>query len=92
MKRFSTKLGICLGAALMACTSPASAATEIEFWHAMGSELGMRVEELAKTFNESQKDYVVKPVYKGSYEEIINGTIAAYRAKQHPAEQDAKKE
>lgn len=84
MQNFSIKVGICLGVIVLASAMPARAATEIEFWHAMSSQLGERVDELAKKFNESQSDYSVKTVYKGSYDEITNGVIAAYRARQQP--------
>ncbi len=84
MLHSTVKSCVIAGAALVVGMMPALAATKIELWHGMGSELGKRVEELAQSFNESQKDYVVKPVYKGSYEEITNAMIAAYRAKKHP--------
>ena len=57
---------------------------EIQWWHAMGGALGERVDELVAKFNASQKDYVVVAVNKGNYDEVINGTIAAYRAKRAP--------
>jgi len=46
--------------------SPASAATEIMWWHAMSGELGRQVEKLAADFNASQSDYKVVPSYKGN--------------------------
>ena len=64
---------------------PAQAATTVEFWHAMSGELGERVNELVDKFNKSQSDYVVRPVAKGTYDEVVNSMIAAYRAKQQPA-------
>jgi sn-glycerol 3-phosphate transport system substrate-binding protein len=72
------------GALALAGMSSALAATEVELWHAMGGALGERVDELVKKFNDSQKDYVVKAIHKGSYDEVLNGMIAAYRAKRHP--------
>ena len=57
---------------------------EIQWWHAMGGVLGERTEEVAKRFNESQQKYTVVAVNKGNYDEVINGTIAAYRAKRQP--------
>jgi sn-glycerol 3-phosphate transport system substrate-binding protein len=71
-------------ALVLAGLLPASAATEIELWHAMGGALGERVDELVKKFNDSQKDYVVKSTFKGTYDEVLNGMIAAYRAKKAP--------
>jgi sn-glycerol 3-phosphate transport system substrate-binding protein len=76
----------CLYAALAVFSAaPAWAATTVELWHAMSGALGDRVNELVDRFNKSQTDYVVRPVNKGSYDEVVNSMIAAYRAKQHPA-------
>ena len=47
------------GAMLLAGLSPVQAATEIQFWHAMGGVLGERVEEIVKRFNDSQSKYTV---------------------------------
>ncbi len=71
-------------ALVLAGMPSARAATEIEFWYALGGALGERVEELVKKFNDSQKDYVVKASFKGTYDEVLNGMIAAYRAKRAP--------
>ncbi|MBA4490281.1 sn-glycerol-3-phosphate ABC transporter substrate-binding protein UgpB [Paracoccus sp. S1E-3] len=71
--------------ALIASLTAANAATEIQWWHAMGGELGTKLEEIAKNFNESQSDYVIKPSYKGNYVETMTAAIAAFRAKQQPA-------
>jgi sn-glycerol 3-phosphate transport system substrate-binding protein len=75
-----------LALALLASTSMAAAAqTKIEFWHAMGGELGKKLEAVAAKFNETQKDYVVTPVFKGTYAETLTAAIAAFRAGQQPA-------
>lgn len=82
----TTGIRAALAAVLLAATAgSAAAATTIEFWHAMSGELGDRVNELVDKFNKSQSDYVVKPVAKGTYDEVVNSMIAAYRAKQQPA-------
>jgi sn-glycerol 3-phosphate transport system substrate-binding protein len=65
-------------------TAPASAETELQWWHAMAGELGQKVEKLATDFNNSQKDFKVVPVYKGAYAEVMTNAIAAFRAKQPP--------
>lgn len=57
---------------------------EIQWWHAMNGPNGDRVDELVKSFNASQNKYVVVAVNKGTYDEVINGTIAAYRAHHAP--------
>ena len=43
-----------------------------------------RVNDLAKRFNESQSDYKVMPVFKGSYPEAMAAAIAAFRAGNAP--------
>jgi sn-glycerol 3-phosphate transport system substrate-binding protein len=71
--------------AVIACEgTAASAQTEIQWWHAMGGQLGEALNALAEGFNKSQKDYKVVPVYKGTYTETMTATIAAFRARQHP--------
>lgn len=57
---------------------------EIEWWHAMGGELGERVNDIAVKFNESQDQYKVVPVYKGNYTETMTAAIAAFRAGEAP--------
>ena len=73
-------LGIALGAV---CTS-AFAVVEVQFWHAMPGAMGERVNALANRFNAEQKDYMVVPVFKGSYDETLAAGIAAWRAKKPP--------
>ncbi len=78
--RLVAGLALCAAAVLPAVAQP----VEIQWWHAMGGTLGERVDELVKRFNASQQKYVVVAVNKGNYDEVINGTIAAYRAKRAP--------
>ncbi|QPC85756.1 sn-glycerol-3-phosphate ABC transporter substrate-binding protein UgpB [Mesorhizobium sp. NBSH29] len=68
---------------LLSSTS-AFAVTEISWWHAMTGANSEVVETLSKEFNESQSDYKVVPVFKGTYPETLNAGIAAFRAKQPP--------
>ena len=68
----------------IAAPSFAQQRTEIQFWHAMGGVLGERVDEIVKRYNASQTKYTVVATNKGNYDEVINGTIAAYRAKKAP--------
>ncbi|MBS9720971.1 sn-glycerol-3-phosphate ABC transporter substrate-binding protein UgpB [Tianweitania sp. BSSL-BM11] len=65
-------------------TSASFAVTEISWWHAMTGANNEVVETLAKEFNESQSDYKVVPVFKGTYPETLNAGIAAFRARQAP--------
>ena len=77
-----------LGAAVVWTCCGASvtvqAQTEIQWWHAMGGQLGEALNALAEGFNKSQTEYKVVPVYKGTYTETMTGAIAAFRAKQQP--------
>lgn len=71
--------------ALIASLSAAQAKTDIQWWHAMGGELGAKLEEIVKGFNESQDEFNVIPSYKGTYPETMTAAIAAFRAKEQPA-------
>ena len=62
----------------------AKAATEVNFWHAMGGQLGEIVEKFATDFNASQDACTVNAVYKGNYTETMTSAIAAFRAKEQP--------
>jgi sn-glycerol 3-phosphate transport system substrate-binding protein len=73
-----------LGALVLLVPAPALAKTEVHFWHAMTGQLGEAVNELVKQFNESQPDYEVKPLRKGTYPETLTAAIAAYRQKSAP--------
>lgn len=71
-------------ATLMASAGIAQAATDITFWHSMEGPLGDQVAKLVKGFNDSQSDYVVHAVYKGTYGESMNAGVAAFRAGNAP--------
>jgi sn-glycerol 3-phosphate transport system substrate-binding protein len=60
------------------------AQTEIQWWHSMTAVNGEWVNDLAKEFNESQKEYKVVPTFKGSYDESMTAAIAAFRAGNAP--------
>jgi len=74
------------GSALaLALSAPvAQAQVTIDWWHALGGELGELLEGVAIAFNESQSDYVVRPSFRGTYTEAMTGAIAAFRAGQQP--------
>jgi sn-glycerol 3-phosphate transport system substrate-binding protein len=74
-----------LAAALFGLAANAQAVTEIQWWHAMTGANNDRVNAFAKRFNESQSDYKVTAVFKGSYPEAMAGAIAAYRSGNAPA-------
>ena len=72
--------------ALVLASGPAHAQgkTEIHWWHAMTGQLGEALVTLARQFNESQGEYEIKPLNKGSYPETLTSAIAAYRQKNPP--------
>jgi sn-glycerol 3-phosphate transport system substrate-binding protein len=77
-------LTVTAAAALFVFSGAAQAQTEIQWWHAMGGELGEKLEAVAEGFNQEQSDWRVVPVYKGSYTETMTGAVAAFRAGEHP--------
>jgi sn-glycerol 3-phosphate transport system substrate-binding protein len=81
MKVFKT---LAAAAIATAFALPAQAQTEIQWWHSMGGALGEWVNDLAKDFNTSQKDYKIVPTFKGSYDESMTAAIAAFRAGNAP--------
>ncbi len=60
------------------------AATEIQWWHAMAGANNEVVEAIAQAFNDSQGDYRVVPVFKGTYPETLEAGMAAFHAGQSP--------
>src|SRR3954453_14380043 len=70
--------------AAFCAAGPARAQTEIQWWHSMGGALGEWVNDLAKDFNSSQKDYKGGPTLKGRSPESMTARIAAYRAGNAP--------
>jgi len=82
MKTKSTSLAAFALAAMLG--SGAQAQTEIQFWHSMTAVNGEWVNDLAKDFNASQKDYKIVPTFKGTYDESMTGAVAAFRAGNGP--------
>ena len=81
--RFKT---LALASALAATTlfNVAHAQIEIQWWHSMTAVNNEWVNDLAKQFNESQKEYKVVPTFKGTYDESMTASIAAFRAGNAP--------
>ena len=71
-------------AAFVGFSASAFAETKIQWWHAMGGQLGETVNEIAAGFNASQDEVEITPVYKGTYEETLTAGIAAFRAGGQP--------
>ena len=73
-----------LAGAMLASSTAALAATEIQFWHAFTGRLGDLVAEQVDKFNASQNEYRVVASHKGNYSETLNAGIAAFRAGEQP--------
>ncbi|RYX90891.1 MAG: sn-glycerol-3-phosphate ABC transporter substrate-binding protein UgpB [Comamonadaceae bacterium] len=73
-----------LAAAALCAPLASQAQTEIQWWHSMTAVNGEWVNDLAKQFNESQKEYKIVPTYKGTYDESMTASIAAFRAGNAP--------
>ncbi len=72
------------GALAAVLALPAQAQTDIQWWHSMVAVNNEWVNDLAKEFNASQKQYRIIPTYKGSYDDSMTASIAAYRAGNAP--------
>ncbi len=75
---------LALAASLLATGLAAQAQTEIQWWHSMTAVNNEWVNDLAKEFNASQKDYKVVPTFKGNYDESMTAAIAAFRSGNAP--------
>ena len=75
-------LALAASAALVPLTSLAQ--TEVQWWHSMTAVNGEWVNDLAKDFNTTQKDYKIVPTFKGTYDESMTAAIAAFRAGNAP--------
>jgi len=75
---------IVAGLALAGAATAAHAVVEIQWWHAMTGANNDRVNAFAKRFNESQSEYKVTAVFKGSYPEAMAAAIAAFRSGNAP--------
>jgi sn-glycerol 3-phosphate transport system substrate-binding protein len=77
-----------LGAALVTIlmlSSPVAAQVKIKLWHAMGgARYDAITKEISAGFNKVNPDYVIEPLFSGSYAETVTKGIAAIRAGDPP--------
>jgi sn-glycerol 3-phosphate transport system substrate-binding protein len=83
-QRISRLARLAAALAVAGVATAAQAVTEIQWWHAMTGANNDRINNLAKRFNESQGEFKVNAVYKGSYPEAMAAAIAAFRAGNAP--------
>ncbi|NDP61139.1 sn-glycerol-3-phosphate ABC transporter substrate-binding protein UgpB [Polaromonas sp.] len=84
MKHRSSTLTLTLAICALCAPLASQAQTEVQWWHAMSGPLGEWVNDLAKDFNASQKDYKVVPTFKGTYDESMTAAVAAFRSGNAP--------
>ena len=65
-------------------SSGSSGETTINWWHAMGGNLGETVDALAADFNEQSSSVTVETSYKGNYSETLNAVTSAIGAGEAP--------
>jgi len=85
MKLASRLLQLMVAILAFGVAAPASATTDIMWWHAMSGELRRQLEKLAADFNASQTEFKVVPTYKGDYTETVTAAIFAFRSHTQPA-------
>ena len=68
----------------MAATTAAAEKAEVQFWHAMGGDLGIIVDKFANDYNAGSASCQINAVYKGNYTENMTAAIAAFRAGEQP--------
>ncbi|WP_273520809.1 sn-glycerol-3-phosphate ABC transporter substrate-binding protein UgpB [Rhodosalinus sediminis] len=77
-----------LAAALMSSTAVtpvvAQERAQVNFWHAMGGQLGEITDGFAEEFNARQDACQINSIYKGNYTETMTQAIAAFRAGEQP--------
>ncbi|MBI1735613.1 MAG: extracellular solute-binding protein [Candidatus Rokubacteria bacterium] len=80
------RVGLALAVVALVAGLPAEslAKTEIQFWIGIAGQLADTVETQAREFNQSQGEYEVKVVRKGTYSDTLTAAIAAYRQKNPP--------
>jgi sn-glycerol 3-phosphate transport system substrate-binding protein len=82
--RLSASVAAAATAVLSLFSLQAQAQTEVQWWHSMTAVNGEWVNDLAKDFNASQKEYKIIPTFKGSYDESMTAAVAAFRAGNAP--------
>lgn len=69
----------------LTATSGLAAPVKFEFWYGLSGDLSERIQDMCKAFNASQQEYEILCVSQETYENNLQNTIAAFRAKKQPA-------
>ncbi|MCP4296052.1 MAG: sn-glycerol-3-phosphate ABC transporter substrate-binding protein UgpB [Proteobacteria bacterium] len=84
MKNLKTTIILTMSVFLLMAFTAQAKTKEVVFWHSHGGGNGELVGKIAKLFNDSQSEYRVKALYKGTYAESMTAAIAAFRARKQP--------
>src|ERR1700704_1449838 len=68
---------LALGTLLFCAASSALPREDVRFWHALSGPQAAAIERLSARFNTSQKEYRVRPSYKGALEVTFALALAA---------------
>ncbi|MEX0320490.1 MULTISPECIES: sn-glycerol-3-phosphate ABC transporter substrate-binding protein UgpB [unclassified Ruegeria] len=71
-------------ASVAASAAFAADKAEVQFWHAMGGQLGEITDKFAADYNAGSETCQINAVYKGNYTENMTAAIAAFRAGEQP--------
>ncbi len=74
---------LALGLALLATAALSLAQggrTTVTFWYALGGSIGEQIENLVKTYNNSQDKVTIKAEFSGNYDDTLNKMRAALQA------------
>jgi sn-glycerol 3-phosphate transport system substrate-binding protein len=82
----SLSLVTALGATALGAAADAAAQQRVKFemWHGLTGDLGERVADVCKRFNGAQAEFEIVCISQGSYDQAVQNSIAAFRAKKHP--------
>lgn len=83
---FQARASAFLGALLflLGAATQALAVTELRFWFGVSGASAEVIRSLASEFNESQSQYRVVPIFKGTYPETLRAGLAAFEAGNPP--------
>lgn len=73
-------LGFILIAVLLFAATAFAEPVKVTLWHSMGGDIKNVMDGLIEEFNSIQSDVLVQPIYRGTYPEVLNASIAAARA------------
>jgi len=84
LKKFTALVVMVALAFVLSTVTAQDDVIELEFWHAMGGELGEATDLLVDRFNESQDEIFVTSTFQGSYDDTYNALLASFDTDSSP--------